>query len=256
MLSQNPRTHIATPPVPSKARPHHTNASFIIARAQSRGAGSSLLQPTRHLRARSDMQRRATSAPLLLLRRWRAWQLEHHHQQQQVIPAAAAFAAAAAAAAAPPSTTTTTTTHAATVSRVAATLERLGVRPGLGAEVCDGLMTVDIACLVNGGAGQTTKVAVDVTPRDADPDEDGHQDSASTGRPRSAPSPQRAWALAQARRHALQAHGWHYVQLPIVEFAAATLGDAAAEEAIVRERVVEAAKAAAAQHVCGSGCSH
>jgi hypothetical protein len=198
------------------------------------------------------MQRQAT---LPLLRRWRALQLARQ-QHQPPVPASSPFSVpsrALTAAAAP-------LRHADVVDRVAAALERLGVKPGRDAEVCDGLMTVDLAFIspaAGGGSGghQQQKVAVDVTPRDDDNADDGP--AATGGRPRPAQTPQRAWALMQARRHALQAHGWHYVNLPLVELVG-VMGSEAEEDALVEERVLAAAADAAAKpgHVCGSGCNH
>lgn len=205
-----------------------------------------------------------SSSALPLLRRWRAWQIQyhqqHHHQkQQQQVLLLRPFAAAAS---------TTTTTHADVVSAVADALSRLGIRAGLQSEVCDGLLTVDLALQVPASKPSQKSpvlVAVDVTPRPPDslplggggggraPD----PELAATGRPRSAPdTPARAWALAQARSQALKAHGWRYVQLPAVEWLGA-MGDAEEEEAMLRARVLlPAAEEGGGQHVCGSGCAH
>jgi hypothetical protein len=158
------------------------------------------------------------------------------------------FAAAAAAAA-------RTATHADVVSAVAAALSRLGLNPGLGAEVCDGLLTVDLALQV--GADKRL-VALDITPRPPDvlAAQRNDPEPAATGRPRPVDTPQRAWALAQARRQALKAHGWRYVQLPAVEWLGA-MGDHEEEDAMLKERVLAvAAEDDQGGHVCGSGCSH
>jgi hypothetical protein len=209
----------------------------------------------------------ASSAPLTLLRRWRAWQLVRHHpfQQQQLLPQARFLATTSGSAPTtqtpPPQTPQTQKrlSHADVVAHVAASLERLGVRPGLGCEVCDGLITVDIALHLDGeGSNGERRVAVDVTPRPADALGGGGGNEADaergTGRPRSPQTPAGAWAMAQARRHALKAHGWHYVQLPAVEFLGA-MGDAEEEEELLR-RAVLAAAPEGGDHVCGSGCSH
>jgi hypothetical protein len=196
------------------------------------------------------MRPSSSSTALPLLRRWRAWQTQlqhHHHHQPQVLPLRP-FAAAAAS---------RTATHADVVESVAAALSRLGLNPGLGAEVCDGLLTVDLALQV--GANKRL-VALDITPRPPDvlAAQRNDPEPAATGRPRpSAPdTPQRAWALAQARRQALKAHGWRYVQLPAVEWLGA-MGDHEEEDAMLRVRVLAAAEDdEGGGHVCGSGCSH
>lgn len=180
------------------------------------------------------------TSTLPLLRRWSAWQAVHHQQ---------AYTGAAPTAT---TTTTTTTTHAAVVASVAAALGRLGVAAGLNADVCDGLLTVDLA--LQGPNGKL--LAVDVTPR---PPSDG--DRGATAQGGRGGTPQRAWAMQQARRQALKAHGWRYVQLPAVEWLSA-LGDAEEEDVVVRERVLQAAEeeegggGGGDGHVCGSGCGH
>lgn len=115
------------------------------------------------------------------------------------------------------------------------------------------MITVDLALQVKGDR----LVAVDITPRPPDvlAGSTG-TDDAATGRPRPAvDTPQRAWALAQARRQALKAHGWRYVQLPAVEWLGA-MSDPEEEEEILRGRVLAAAEDDEGGHVCGSGCSH
>lgn len=210
------------------------------------------------------MHRRASLLPLL--RRWRAWQHQHQHQQHQQQhpiciastapppahdhqgghhPHQSTWRAHSAAAAAPP------TTRADAVDTVALALERLGVKPGRDCEILGGLMTVDLAVHL---PDQKRQVAIDVTPRPPEGGGGDDDDRGATGRPRSPHTPQRAWALAQARRHALKANGWHYVQLPAIEVLAA-MGDEEEEEALVRERVLAAGDEGGG-HVCGSGCSH
>jgi hypothetical protein len=127
----------------------------------------------------------------------------------------------------------------------------------LGCEVCDGLVTVDIALHLDAPPPGERRVAVDVTPRPPDVlGGGGGGGGDNPGGP--APTPQRAWALGQARRQALKAHGWQYVQLPAVEFLAAR-GDADEEEELLRRTVLAAPEPAAGgggAHVCSSGCAH
>jgi hypothetical protein len=196
------------------------------------------------------------SGALPLLRRWRAWQLERlapplTHQQARLATTTPTTAAASDQQRAP--LPQTGVSHADVVASVAAALERLGVRPGLGCEVCDGLLKVDIALHL--GTPHERRVAVDVTPRP--PDTLGGDDARGTGRQRSPETPQRAWALAQARRQALKAHGWNYVQLPAIEFLGA-MGNAEEEGELLRRTVLEppAEGGGGGAHVCGSGCSH
>lgn len=175
---------------------------------------------------------RTSTTTLPLLRRWRACQVAVHHQQPYTTSNA-------------PSSTPTPTTHAAVVAAVAATLARLGVPAvGLNAEVCDGLLMVDLALQSKGKL-----VAVDVTPRPAA----AAAESAAAAADDDA-TPQRAWAMQQMRRQALKAHGWSYVQLPAVEWLS-LLGDADEEDVFVRERVLKVVEEEDA-HVCGSGCAH
>lgn len=136
--------------------------------------------------------------------------------------------------------------HERVVADISSMLERMGLRPGIGCVVGDGLATVSLAVMAG---DPPVQVAVDVVPAPVDL-------APSSGGDAARPMPQQHYVQSMVRRRLLQAHGWALVQIPRVEWLALGRGSEQQRRAYLQERLAEAVADGGGGHVCSSGCSH